>query len=102
MGYIRQMGKAVLAACLPPSRFLVRGARAVNGTRPALSLTFDDGPHPVHTPRLLDRLAEYGIRGTFFVIGERVAAQPAIARRIVEEGHDIGNHTWSHGEPSTV
>src|SRR5207237_904050 len=60
------------------------------------ALTFDDGPDPSHTPRVLDVLGAHGITATFFLIGERAAREPALARRIAEEGHDLGNHTWSH------
>src|ERR1700730_11689831 len=59
-------------------------------------LTFDDGPDPAHTPRVLDVLATHGIKASFFLIGERAAREPAVARRIADEGHDLGNHTWSH------
>lgn len=69
---------------------------AVQTGRPALALTFDDGPHPRHTPRLLDMLREHGAKATFFLIGQRVATWPELAARIVEEGHELGNHTWSH------
>jgi peptidoglycan/xylan/chitin deacetylase (PgdA/CDA1 family) len=62
----------------------------------AAALTFDDGPDPEYTPRVLDILGAQGVKGTFFLIGKRVAAAPALARRIAEEGHDLGNHTWSH------
>jgi peptidoglycan/xylan/chitin deacetylase (PgdA/CDA1 family) len=62
----------------------------------AAALTFDDGPDPEHTPRLLDILGAEGVKGTFFLIGKRAAAAPALARRVAEEGHDLGNHTWSH------
>lgn len=64
--------------------------------RRCLALTFDDGPHPIHTPKLLDVLAARGVRSTFFVIGKNVEAYPHIALRIVQEGHEIANHTWSH------
>ena len=60
------------------------------------ALTFDDGPDPVHTPRVLDILASERVMATFFLIGERAAAAPEIARRIASSGHDLGNHTWSH------
>lgn len=63
---------------------------------PALALTFDDGPHPEHTPRLLDILRQYGVRATFFVVGSNVEKYPHIAQRIVSEGHQIGNHTMTH------
>jgi peptidoglycan/xylan/chitin deacetylase (PgdA/CDA1 family) len=60
-------------------------------------LTFDDGPHPVHTLAVLDRLREFGVEATFFLVGERVPAAPQIVRRIVAEGHRLGNHTLTHG-----
>jgi peptidoglycan/xylan/chitin deacetylase (PgdA/CDA1 family) len=63
---------------------------------PHLALTFDDGPHGTLTPRLLDLLAERRVKATFYVIGRNVEAHPDIARRIVAEGHEIANHTWSH------
>ena len=69
-----------------------RGSRE----RRAVALTFDDGPDPEHTPRVLDVLARAGVRGTFFLIGRRAARAPELARRIAEAGHDLGNHTWSH------
>jgi peptidoglycan/xylan/chitin deacetylase (PgdA/CDA1 family) len=64
--------------------------------RPYLALTFDDGPHPTLTPQLLDLLKVNGIRATFYLIGSRVARHPRLAARIAAEGHEIGNHTWSH------
>lgn len=69
---------------------------AVRTPSPVVALTFDDGPHPTNTPRLLDMLRERGLRATFYLIGNRVEAWPQIARRIAEEGHEIGNHSWSH------
>jgi len=63
---------------------------------PAVAMTFDDGPHPKLTPRLLDLLKERGLKATFFVIGKNVAEFPDIAKRIVDEGHEIANHSWSH------
>lgn len=60
------------------------------------ALTFDDGPDPVHTPRLLALLDEARVRGTFFLVGERVARAPQVARAIAAAGHELGNHTWSH------
>ncbi len=61
-----------------------------------VALTFDDGPHPDRTPKVLDVLAQHGVKAAFFVIGERAEAHPEIVRRIVAEGHLIGNHTYSH------
>jgi peptidoglycan/xylan/chitin deacetylase (PgdA/CDA1 family) len=61
-----------------------------------LALTFDDGPHPRHTPRLLDVLAAKGIQATFFLVGRRVATFPGLAREIAARGHEIGNHGYAH------
>jgi peptidoglycan/xylan/chitin deacetylase (PgdA/CDA1 family) len=63
---------------------------------PYIALTFDDGPHATLTPKLLDLLAARHIRATFFVIGENVAEHSEIVARAAREGHEIGNHSWSH------
>lgn len=63
---------------------------------PYIALTFDDGPHGANTPRLLDLLKQRKVKATFFVVGQCVAEYPEIAKRIVEEGHEIANHSWSH------
>src|ERR1700677_3847379 len=61
-----------------------------------LALTFDDGPTPACTPRLLDILAQHDVRATFFLIGGFAQQQPDLVRRIHSAGHLIGNHSWSH------
>ena len=61
-----------------------------------LALTFDDGPNPAWTPQLLDTLAEYDIKASFFLMGSRAQEQPALVRKMVDAGHLIGNHSWSH------
>jgi peptidoglycan/xylan/chitin deacetylase (PgdA/CDA1 family) len=61
-----------------------------------LALTFDDGPDPEWTPRVLDALGATGVRATFFLIGERAQRAPALVRRLADEGHEIANHSWSH------
>ena len=63
-----------------------------------IALTFDDGPHPVDTPKFLDVLAQKGAKATFFTIGYLVDAYPNIIRNIVNAGHEIGNHTYTHNE----
>jgi peptidoglycan-N-acetylglucosamine deacetylase len=65
-----------------------------------IALTFDDGPHPVYTPPVLDALRSAGVSATFFFIGERVEAHPEIVRRAREEGHLIGSHSFSHFGPA--
>ncbi len=62
----------------------------------AVALTFDDGPDPIWSPRVLDILAARGARATFFVIGRRAAAAPEVVRAIADGGHEVANHTWSH------
>jgi len=63
---------------------------------PYIAMTFDDGPSATLTPKLLDILATHQIKATFFVIGENVAEHPEIVARAAREGHEIGNHSWSH------
>ncbi len=62
----------------------------------AIALTFDDGPHPSYTPRILDILDRYGVKATFFVVGWQVARYPGLLEEIAARGHRIENHTWSH------
>ena len=62
----------------------------------AVYLTFDDGPIPESTPFILDTLAEFGIKATFFMVGENVKKMPELYERIVAEGHQVGNHTFNH------
>lgn len=69
----------------------------VSVSQPYVAMTFDDGPHPRNTPRLLDMLRDRNIKATFYVIGRNVDMYPDITRRIVAEGHEIGNHTYTHG-----
>jgi len=62
----------------------------------AIAFTFDDGPDPVTTPRVLELLARHGARATFFVVGCRAARHPDLVRRMLAEGHAIGSHTYHH------
>lgn len=71
---------------------VTHGAR----TASKLALTFDDGPDPERTPAILDTLAELGARATFFVIGKYLERHQSLGRRIVAEGHELGNHSWAH------
>ena len=61
-----------------------------------IALTFDDGPHPKYTPMILEILEEYGVRATFFMVGENVKYYHEVAEAVAEAGHEIGNHTYSH------
>ncbi|MFJ6383549.1 polysaccharide deacetylase family protein [Kitasatospora sp. NPDC092039] len=64
--------------------------------RKVVALTIDDGPDPRHTPTVLALFEQYGIRATFFLIGENAAEHPALVREIADRGHHIANHTWTH------
>ena len=75
--------------------FLPIISRGCSG-RKIVALTFDDGPDPVTTPLLLDLLAAHGVAATFFVIGRRAKAHPELIRAILDHGHTIGNHSFSH------
>jgi len=65
-------------------------------SQPIVAMTFDDGPNPRNTPRLLDMLRQRNIKATFYVIGRNVDLYPQIVRRTVAEGHEIGSHTYDH------
>ncbi len=73
-------------------------AKIVRGdpNRKEVALTFDDGPHPSFTPRLLDLLKTLNLKATFFMVGEKVDEAPYLVARMVQEGHDVANHTYHH------
>lgn len=107
MGLVHQGLKALLSATLSPRRFLVQGPKCAKSighvgekAHPVeIALTFDDGPDPQHTGRVLDLLLEAGIKATFFAIGECARRHPELIRRMVKEGHEVANHTETHSEP---
>jgi peptidoglycan/xylan/chitin deacetylase (PgdA/CDA1 family) len=68
----------------------------INTKEKMVALTFDDGPHPVFTPLILDLLAKYDAKATFFVTGKKAILYPEILRREVKEGHEVANHTYNH------
>lgn len=83
------------AAMHPASQIFGRALTAP--ARPGeLALTFDDGPNPAWTPRLIDILAGHDVRATFFLVGSFAQAEPGLVRRIAAAGHLIGDHSWSH------
>lgn len=112
MNQIRQLIKRSLTAVIPRKLFLVQGTfphPVLSSETQAgshlqapvpLALTFDDGPHPEYTPRLLDLLLQYQQQATFFVIGAQAQRHPEIIERMVQEGHELGNHTLTHSEPA--
>ena len=74
----------------------VKVYRSVATDKKQIALTFDDGPHPTLTPRILNILAQYNIPATFFMVGQNVRNYPEAARAVIEAGHEVGNHTFSH------
>lgn len=70
--------------------------RKIDPEKPMIALTFDDGPHDIYTARILDALKKYGGKATFFVLGQRVERHSKILNRMIKEGSEIGNHSYSH------
>jgi peptidoglycan/xylan/chitin deacetylase (PgdA/CDA1 family) len=101
--YVWARGLECLALAVRTGVRAAGGARirgAVFSAAPGcVALTIDDGPHPQWTPAVLDLLGEQGITATFFLVGSRVREQPGLARRIVSDGHAIGNHSMDHPMP---
>lgn len=75
-----------------------KGMKRIEETseRKLVALTLDDGPHPKHTEKVLRVLASYGVTATFFVVGENIKRYPELLREIVNQGHSLGNHSYSH------
>lgn len=92
---VRQLIRRGMVATLPRRLFLASGPASSR----SISLTFDDGPDPTHTPEVLERLHALGARATFFVVGRNVESHPDLVRRIAREGHEIGHHSFTHGPP---
>jgi peptidoglycan-N-acetylglucosamine deacetylase len=75
-----------------PSTLIMSGV----GDKRQVALTFDDAPDNIYTPRVLDVLKKEGVKATFFCVGNRIEAHPDVVRRMVAEGHVLGNHSYSH------
>lgn len=92
--------KRVQTAGIPAEEIKTKGIKSeaenADSDFQKLALTFDDGPHPFYTEQLLDGLAKRSVKGTFFVTGENAELYPELIQRMNEEGHLIGNHTYSH------
>ncbi|MDF1823702.1 MAG: polysaccharide deacetylase family protein [Verrucomicrobiales bacterium] len=75
---------------------------SIQTSEKVIAITFDDGPHGVNTPRLLNMLKKRNIKATFYVVGNMVKYNPELLRRMIVEGHEIGNHTVTHGTLSKM
>lgn len=94
MAFILLIG--VVAIISRKSEMELRSLPFSPGEFKEIALTFDDGPDPRATPKILDMLDQEDVKATFFVVGKMVEKYPELLRRIWKEGHDIGNHTYSH------
>jgi peptidoglycan/xylan/chitin deacetylase (PgdA/CDA1 family) len=96
--FVRQSIRRGLASLLPRRLYSLTGRKSSK----CIALTFDDGPDPVYTPALLDALRREGAAATFFVIGLAAEKHPELVKRMIDEGHEVGNHTWSHCDGGAV
>lgn len=97
---VRSAGGTVVSKSVAVSTFykaftMVDSGDAYKGEK-VVSLTFDDGPHPTYTPQMLDVLAKYKVKATFFVVGYEVKAHPELVKRMIKEGHRVGSHSYDH------
>lgn len=97
---LRNLDSSMVPKVPPPGAKVVYNS--IHTNEPYIALTFDDGPHVTNTPRLLDMLRDRNIKATFFVVGKCAQEYPHLIRRILAEGHEIGNHTWTHRSLPTL
>lgn len=93
LGFVGIVGWLVAS---PRTQVFVRTVYRASPETKTVAFTFDDGPDPMWTPRVLDLLAQHGAKGTFFVVGERALKHPELVERIAREGHEVGCHTNTH------
>ncbi len=86
----------ILSTCILPASAAANVYRKKDTAQKKIALTFDDGPHPRLTPKILSILEKYNIKATFFVIGQNVEYYPDAMKRIAESGCEVGNHTYTH------
>jgi peptidoglycan/xylan/chitin deacetylase (PgdA/CDA1 family) len=98
LGYICLSSITLFIASMTLSwQFFVKAiTRNKNVTKPFFCITFDDGPNPKYTPLVLEILKKYKAKATFFLIGKEAVTYPDLVKQILKEGHDIGNHTYTH------
>ncbi|MEW9052702.1 MAG: polysaccharide deacetylase family protein [Neobacillus sp.] len=74
----------------------------VSTSKKAVAITFDDGPNPIYTPQVLEIFSEVNGKATFFMIGEEISQKPELVKKAAEQGHEIGNHTYTHPQLSRL
>ena len=93
---------AVCVALIPSASAQTEVYRSVKTDSMKIALTFDDGPHPYLTHRILDVLEQNGVKATFFMVGVNVLNYPDAAREVIGRGHEVGNHTFTHGNVGSM
>jgi peptidoglycan/xylan/chitin deacetylase (PgdA/CDA1 family) len=94
---MREFGLRVLAKIFALTLKEITGSIThVSTDKAVVAVTFDDGPHPVYTPKVLDVLNKHNAKATFFMIGKSASRYPDIVRQVAQGGHAVGNHSWSH------
>ena len=91
---------AAINACRTPKSYVLTSVPATYAKN--VALTFDDGPSPKWTPQVLDILKANGVHATFFMVGQQTRAYTSLVRRVVAEGHTVGNHSYSHPNMTTL
>lgn len=105
MSITTRLTKEVALRLLSSNRYVMdlkNHSPALSGGKLPVYLTFDDGPHPERTPKIIDQLSDINAKATFFVLGESAKKHPEIVRKLITEGHSIGSHSWSHWSAEKV
>ncbi|MFI6155018.1 polysaccharide deacetylase family protein [Kitasatospora sp. NPDC051170] len=101
-GRFRTAIGALVVALTAGAVVAVPAAEADAAGSKVVYLTFDDGPSTAYTPKVLNVLARYGVRATFFEVGQEVTAHPSVTGQVAEQGHSVQNHSWSHPDLSRL
>ncbi len=98
IGFLIPLGFIAIASSKIQWNFFLKAVHSGKQNERKIALTFDDGPHPVYTPLVLDFLKKHQIKASFFLIGKNVKSYPYLLERIIKEGHTVGNHSFSHSK----
>jgi len=93
---IALLGLCIFTVQVMASTYSSEPIRHVKTTQKVVALTFDDGPEAPYTQKMLDVLKKHNVKATFYMLGGNAKAYPQLVKEVIQDGHDIGNHTWSH------